>query len=126
MQFVLTDFTDKTKLLEWLNHDGNPPKALVTVETPGSRYRFTGYQPVKKHETPVTDEDTLDTWWRDYRASLAMDWQKSPANPYKPKTHKQFLADCLRFLGIKCGTVEQRIKTAIATHPDLYTQSVSA
>ena len=66
----------------------------------------------------------LEIWWSGYRANRAMEWQKSPANPYKPQTFKQFLADCLRSLGIKGGTVEERIKKAIATHPALYSQSV--
>jgi sugar lactone lactonase YvrE len=124
MRFLLTDFTDKKKLLEWLNYDGNPPKAAVRVGASGYGTRV--YQASRIEEKPVTDESTLEIWWSDYRANRAVEWQKSPANPYKPQTHKQFLADCLRSLGIKGGTVEERIKKAIATHPALYSQSVAA
>jgi hypothetical protein len=55
---------------------------------------------------------------------LAWDWQKSAQNPYKAKTHKQFLADCVASLGIKRkGSLGERIKQALLTRPDLYTKN---
>lgn len=124
MRFAITDFTDKQKLLAWLNYDANPPKASVRINSCG--YGTRAYQPSKIEVKPVTDETTLEIWWSDYRDKLLNDWQKSALNPYKPQTYKQFLADCLRSLGIKGGTVKDRIKKAIAAHPDFYSQAVPA
>jgi hypothetical protein len=119
MRFNLSELTnDKKKLLEWLNYDGNPP--TVMVETAGSRARWgmRGSYASKKEEKKVIDEATLDDWWTEHRQHLSNEWAK--VTPYKQQTHKQFLAECVRSMGIKGGTVEERIKKAIASRPDLY------
>jgi hypothetical protein len=126
-RFTLTDFAlDKNNLLAWLNQDGNPPTAMVPCAANGSPYRshsFYGWG--KKVAKPVTDLETLDVWWNDYRAALYADFQKSPLNKHKPYSDRRFMTDCLASLGIRGGTVEARRARAVAARPDLYTDATT-
>jgi hypothetical protein len=126
-RFTLTDFAlNKKTLLAWLNQDGDPPTAMVPCAANGSPYRghsFYGW--ARKTAKPVTDIETLDVWWSDYRAALCADFQKSPLNKHKPYTDKRFMTDCLASLGIRGGTVEQRRARAVAARPDLYTDAAT-
>jgi hypothetical protein len=123
-RFTLTDLIDKKNLLAWLNADGKPPTAMVRSDA--DRARGLGYGWENKVQKPVTNEETLDAWWSDYRAALRADFEKSALNTHKPQTHKQFIADCLRSLGIKgFGTVAERVQRAVAFRPDIYRDAAS-
>lgn len=129
-RYTLSDLTDKRKLIAWLNADGKPPLVKVAVkneEASTSRYGYgASYHNYHTETRPVSDEDTLSIWWNDHRNALALEWSKSALNTTKPQTHKQFIAECLRSIGIKgFGTVEERVKRACALRPDLYVSAES-
>jgi len=112
-RFQLTDFTDKQKLLDFLNYDGVP--VTVNVFTPS-----TARQPSRIDAKPVIDLATLSLWWAHHRHDLALAFLKSPDNLHKHQTHAQFLQDCLSSIGIKGGTIKDRVARAKAARPDLY------
>ncbi len=117
-KWTLSDLADPAKLAEWLNYDGEPP--TVTRETAESRLR-NGWHNTKANETvPVNDAETASQWLREYRHELAIEWQKSAANPYKKQTDGQFMMECLSSMGYKRGTVAERKAKAIADHPEIY------
>lgn len=101
---------DPQKFIAWLAYDGNVP--TVQVQTAASRMRW-GHRnswASKTEEKPVNDTETLAQWWQEHRQYLANEWAK--INPNRPKTHKQEMAQLLRELGYKSGTVDARLKLA--------------
>ena len=117
-RFTLPDLIDKKNLIAWLSYDGEPP--TVTVRTGSDYVHGRGICPTMETK-PVADEETLAKWWSDHRHALALEWSKSTMNTNKPQTRTQWIAECLRFVGIKgFGTVAQRVQRAIAFRPDLY------
>ena len=119
-RFTMSDLAlDKKNMIAWLNYDGNPP----TVEVPGEVINRNGFWTGRGPTVtkPVTDIESLDQWWKDYRAELAADLSRKPFCELKPQTHTQFLAECLKELGVKRGgTIYQRVQHAVASRPDLY------
>jgi len=124
-RFTLTDLLDKKKMLQWLNQGGDPPMALVRTAASGRRFSSFGAG-ARKEPKPVTDTQTLDVWWSDYRAELSAAFMKSAHNLHKQQTHTQFLAECLSSLGIKGGTVKNRIERAKIARPDLYANDAAS
>ena len=103
-------WAEKQRLIAWLGADGHPP--TVFVETVESR-RCCGKN---KEERPVVDGETFDAWWAEWRDANAQAWRKSALNRFKPQTPGQWLSECLSLgLGIKGGTLEDRIARAISS-----------
>ena len=121
---TLRDLHASTQIfIEWLAHDGNPPMAMMptTKRSPfGSYGRGPSYVFGRREPRPVTDTETLAEWWDEYRQSLSKEWSRSAHNKHKAQTHTQFLAECLSSIGVRGGTVRERVARAIAVRPDLY------
>jgi hypothetical protein len=117
-RFTLPDLVNKKNLIAWLAYDGSPPMVPVTI--PAAKQYGMG---VKSHTriVPVDSEETLAIWWSAHRRALSIEYARSPFNQHKPQTHTQWIAECLKAVGIKgFGTVAQRVQRAIAFRPDLY------
>ncbi len=72
------------------------------------------------------DADTVSIWWNAHRRALSIEFAKSAFNQHKPQTEKQWLAECLKAIGIKgFGTIAERVQRAIAFRPDLYKDAKS-
>jgi hypothetical protein len=108
---------DPKLMLEWLSADGNPPTTMVYTAYGRARSVY-GYCP--RQEKEVDDEDTLRTWWTEYADALHADWSNSKDNPHRPQTWKQFIGECLRALGFRNGSVEQRRLWAMEENPEVY------
>lgn len=92
---TLTDLLDRRKLAKFLDRP---------YETSDDQYKF-------------------DSYWSSYKSILREDWKRSKHNQFKPLSYTQFLAECLsKGLGLKRGTVAERIQTAMDLRSDLYTR----
>lgn len=109
---------DKKNMIAWLNYDGAPPTVQVRTSKPSTARH--GYGSYAWETRAVIDAETLEIWWKELRNDLESEFSKSPHNHHKPQTHTQFLAWCLSSIGIKGGTVADRVQRAKASRPDIY------
>ena len=122
-RLTLTDLLSPATMIAWLNDQEHPPTVQVTTSASYHRWSSSRYGGSKTETKSVSDAETLEVCWKNYRQMLATDWSKSALNPLKPKTHKQEVAEWLSSMGIKGGSVAERIKRAKALRPDLYSDN---
>ncbi len=124
-RITLPDLIDPTNLIAWLAYDGKPP--TVEVFIPASRQYGMGYKGTRETHA-VVDADTVSIWWNALSGSFCRSSSRSlRLNQHKPQTEKQWLAECLKAIGIKgFGTIAERVqRIAIAFRPDLYKDAKS-